>query len=47
MKCEPVISKIEIGTKLMTVINQDRVNRIGKETRDRDKNSLLLDYHIQ
>ena len=44
MKRERLISKIEIGTKLMTVINQDRVNRIGKEWL-MDKNSLLLDYH--
>ena len=32
-------------TELMTVIKRDRVNHIGEEARDRDKNSLLLDYH--
>ena len=47
MNHERLISKIEMGTKLMTVINQARVNRIGKAARDRDKNllGLLLDDH--
>ena len=47
MKCERLILEIQMETALMTVIKRDRVNRIGEEAWDRDKNSLLLDYHIQ
>ena len=44
MKCERLISKIEIETVLMTVIKRDRVNHLG-ENMDKNLLGLLLDYH--
>ena len=38
MKCERLTLEIQMVTELMTVIKQARVNRIGKEARDKDKN---------